>query len=86
MDIHLNLNLESHIPLYLQIRDQIREKILRGELPPGTRLPSERRLARHLGLSRTPVLNAYGELVAEGLLETHVGRGTIVVGCGLSGE
>ncbi len=85
MDIHLNLNLESHIPLYLQIRDQIREKILRGELPPGTRLPSERWLAHRLGLSRTPVLNAYSELVAEGLLEAHVGRGTIVIGC-TSGE
>jgi DNA-binding transcriptional MocR family regulator len=73
-----SLNRESGEPLYLQIRDQIRDLILAGDLPPGTRLPPERELAARLGVNRTTVSNAYDELAADGLVEGHVGRGTIV--------
>lgn len=41
-------------------------------------LPSTRALARELGLSRTPVLDAFGQLHAEGYLETVIGSGTRV--------
>jgi len=52
--------------------------ILSGELPEGTRLPPERKLAASLGVNRTTVVNAYRELEALGLVEAHVGRGTTV--------
>ena len=68
----------SDLPLYLQIRNQIKSAILRGDLVEGQRLPSERQLATELGINRTTVVNAYRELAAEGLVEGHVGRGTIV--------
>jgi len=78
MDIQINR--ESQIPTYMQIRNQLRDQILRGELPPGTRLPPERKMAHRLGVSRTTVVSAYDELTAEGLVEGHVGRGTVVLG------
>ncbi len=76
--IHLEIDAQSDVPTYLQIFQQLREQILRGDLPGGFQLPPERALARDLGLSRTTVVNAYGELKAEGLASAHVGRGTIV--------
>ncbi len=78
--IHLQLDQESKLPAYVQIRNLLRQQILHGDLPSGERLPPERELARSLGVSRTTVVSAYGELKAEGLVLGHVGRGTIVVG------
>jgi DNA-binding GntR family transcriptional regulator len=52
--------------------------IFSGVLPEGYRLPPERRLSEELGVNRTTVLNAYRELKAEGLIDSHVGRGTVV--------
>jgi len=77
--MRLVLDPESALPVYMQIRDQLREQILRGDLPVGTRLPPERALARSLGVSRTTVVSAYDELEAEGLVEGRVGHGTVVV-------
>jgi len=74
----LELDPESALPAYVQIRNQLRERIVRGDLVAGTQLPPERALARTLGISRTTVVNAYDELEAEGLVRGYVGRGTIV--------
>lgn len=65
-------------PLYVQIRDQLRERILSGGLKPGDRLEPSRELAQHLGVHRTTVGNAYAELESEGLIRGTVGRGTFV--------
>jgi len=69
----------SPIPIYLQIKQQIRDRIVTGLLPPGYRLPPERKLAERLDVNRSTVLNAYHELKAAGLVESFVGRGTIVL-------
>jgi DNA-binding transcriptional MocR family regulator len=74
----LRLERDSRTPLYLQIRNQLREMILDGTLSEGNRLPPERKMAAALGVNRTTVVNAYRELAADGLVEGHVGRGTIV--------
>ena len=70
---------DSSTPIYLQILNRIRSMILAGELPPGFRLPPERRLADILAVNRSTVLAAYRELKAEGLVDAHVGRGTVVL-------
>jgi len=75
----LRIDPDSRLPVYTQISNQLREQILRGDLPPGARLPPERALARSLGVSRTTVVNAYDQLEGEGLVEGQVGRGTLVV-------
>src|SRR5258708_29656417 len=72
------LDRSDGMPLYRQICQQLREAILSGELSEGTRLPTERALASELGVNRTTVMNAYNELASEGLIEGHVGRGTLV--------
>ncbi|HRW10584.1 MAG TPA: PLP-dependent aminotransferase family protein [Caldilineaceae bacterium] len=63
---------------YAQLYSALRDAILRGQISPGTRLPSTRDLARSLRLSRNTVTAAYEQLVAEGYLESRVGAGTYV--------
>lgn len=77
MEITIDRDLRT--PIYRQIVDRIRGMIDSGALPAGVRLPPERRLADALGVNRTTVLNAYRELKGEGLVDAHVGRGTVVV-------
>jgi DNA-binding transcriptional MocR family regulator len=68
------------LSLYLQLTEALAFAVARGELALGERLPSERELAGLLGVSRTTVVAAYRELEARGLVRSHVGRGTFVVG------
>ncbi|MGW0389354.1 MocR-like pyridoxine biosynthesis transcription factor PdxR [Streptomyces sp. NPDC003042] len=70
---------ESDVPLTSQIQQFIKKEVTEGILHPGTRLPSSRRLADDLGVSRSVVVEAYGQLVAEGYLEAVQGAGTQVV-------
>jgi 2-aminoadipate transaminase len=76
--IPLSLQPESHVPLYIQLRDQIRALVHGGDLRPGERIPASRELATQLGVHRTTVANAYAELESEGLINGHVGRGTFI--------
>jgi 2-aminoadipate transaminase len=78
----LHLQPESHIPLYIQLRDQLRSLVHAGDLRPGDRIPASRELATNLGVHRTTVANAYAELESEGLIQGHVGRGTFIRGNG----
>ena len=78
MEITIDRN--SSTPIYQQIVLQIREAIVSGSLPKGFILPPERRLAKALGVNRSTVLNAYRELKSDALVDSHVGRGTIVLG------
>src|SRR6266851_2881703 len=78
--IPLHLQPESHVPLYIQLRDQIRALVHGGDLRPGERIPASRELATQLGVHRTTVANAYAELESEGLISGHVGRGTFIRG------
>ncbi|MFC4561691.1 FadR/GntR family transcriptional regulator [Nocardiopsis mangrovi] len=66
-------------PRYQEVVGRIRSRILSGELPPGSRLPSEPRLMEDYGVSRTVVREAVSRLQAEGLVETHHGRGSYVL-------
>jgi GntR family transcriptional regulator/MocR family aminotransferase len=59
-----------------QLVSILRQQILRGRLPIGTRLPSSRALAQQLGVGRNTVLEAYGQLLAEGYIKAEAGAGT----------
>ena len=65
-------------PLYRQVYSAIRDAIVSGEMPTGTLLPTSRELVQVLGISRTTILNAYAELIAEGYASGRVGSGTYV--------
>ncbi|UCC62772.1 MAG: PLP-dependent aminotransferase family protein [Anaerolineae bacterium] len=74
----LLLDRDNCVPLYLQIRNQLRDMILDGTLSEGSRLMPERKLAAALGVNRSTVVNAYRELAADGLVKARVGQGTTV--------
>ncbi len=65
-------------PVYAQLYRRLRDSILSGALPPDSRLPASRELARDSGLSRNTVLLAYEQLGAEGYVEGRRGAGTFV--------
>src|SRR5919106_5578164 len=60
------------------LADALRFAVRDGRLPAGTSLPASRSLATDLEVSRGVVVRAYEQLVAEGYLRAHTGRGTIV--------
>ncbi|MGN7942238.1 MocR-like pyridoxine biosynthesis transcription factor PdxR [Virgibacillus sp. 6R] len=66
------------IPLIRQVYQQIRERILNGDLQSEEKLPSTRELAFELKVSRNVILEAYDQLIAEGFLVTRRGSGTFV--------
>ncbi|ENC9773714.1 TPA: PLP-dependent aminotransferase family protein [Citrobacter koseri] len=68
------------MPRYQQIARQLKNAIEHGELKAGARLPSSRTWSQELGVSRSTVENAYGELVAQGWLERRGQAGTFVSG------
>lgn len=65
-------------PLGVQLQDQLRAAIRDRRLGAGERLPSTRRLAELLGVSRGTVVEVYEQLLAEGYVESAVGSGTRV--------
>lgn len=70
----------SPVPPYEQVRAQLARQVQSGELPPGTRLPTVRRLAGDLGLAVNTVARAYRELERDGLVATRGRNGTVVAG------
>lgn len=74
----LEIDNTSEIPVYRQIHEAIRMRILSGGLVAGSRIPSSRQLATALQISRNTVATAYDNLKQDGLLESHTGSGTFV--------
>lgn len=70
---------EEHLPIYLQLVQQIRYLVTSKELPTGAQLPSVRILAANLGINAGTVAQAYRVLKEEGLIETRQGLGTFVI-------
>ena len=72
------LDLQSGVPVYRQLIDQVRGGVVLGSLNAGDQLPTVRQLAVDLAINPNTVLRAYRELELGGLLETHQGTGTFV--------
>ena len=77
--MRISINRHADTPVYLQIKNQIRDMIFSDVLPEGTLLPPERSLAKELEVNRSTVIKAYQELKADGLVDSHVGKGTVVL-------
>ncbi len=69
---------ENPLPLYIQVREDIRGQIESGVLPPGHRLPFERELVSQYGVSSVTVKHALRDLANEGLLVRIKRKGTFV--------
>ena len=72
------ISYESGVPIYEQIKSQLRAQIIRGDLPPDTLLPSIRTLAKELKIGIITAKRAYDDLCAEGFLYTVQGKGVFV--------
>ncbi len=69
---------EHNLPRYQLIREQLRTDILNDALPHGSRLPAITDLARDFSVTAATIRRALQDLTAEGLVHSHVGRGTFV--------
>ena len=70
---------QSELPIYAQIKEQIKEQILNGQISEGSTLPSIRSLAKELSVSVITTSRAYNDLEAEGFIASAQGRGSIVL-------
>lgn len=76
--IPVRLSMDDPEPMYRQIEAQLRDFILGGQLPPGTKLPSVRALAKDLACSVITTRRAYQDLESDGFIRTRQGMGTVV--------
>ena len=67
-------------PIYVQIKEQIKQSVIDNTLKPGDPLPSIRKLAKDLQVSVITTKRAYEELEREGFIESVVGRGSFIAG------
>jgi GntR family transcriptional regulator len=72
------LDLQSGVPVYRQMIDQVQAGIATGALSPGRQLPTVRQVAVDLAINPNTVLRAYRELEIRGVLETQQGTGTFI--------
>ncbi|MBZ9685614.1 GntR family transcriptional regulator [Clostridium estertheticum] len=68
----------SNIPLYQQIKDQLKDIIFKGEMSEGDPLPSIRNFANDLKVSVLTIRRVYNELEQEGFITSQVGIGTFI--------
>ncbi len=69
----------SELPIYAQIKEQLKEQILNGQIEEGAALPSIRQLAKEIGVSVITTTRAYSDLEAEGFIATMQGKGSVVL-------
>jgi GntR family transcriptional regulator len=74
----LSVDPNRALPVYEQVREQIRRMIASGTLRPGTRLPTIRQLAADLGLAKGTIERAYELLEGDAVIERHGRNGTFV--------
>lgn len=76
----LTLNYRDARPIYVQIRDGLKQMIVTGAFAPGEKLPSVRALAVDLAINPNTIQRAYEELEALGLICSVPGKGSFVSG------
>lgn len=76
--MHIILNHSSMVPIYEQLTEQMKSKIIENQLREGEALPSVRALAGELRISALTVKKAYDKLEEEGFVTTVHGKGTYV--------
>ena len=74
-----DLEFTKHVPIYIQLTEQVKHAIAAGELEPGDQLPPVRELAADLGVNFNTVARVYRVLDEEGIISTQHGRGTFIL-------
>lgn len=76
--MNIFIDRKSGVPIYLQVKNQIKDEIRSGNIKSGEKVPTERELSIELNTSRNTISTAYHELEKEGILKSYQGRGTFV--------
>lgn len=76
--LELQLHRKAGIPLYVQVQTLIKDLIREGLWEPGSKIPTERKLAEQLSVSRNTISMAFRDLENQGILVCYQGRGTFV--------
>jgi GntR family transcriptional regulator len=74
----LNIDFNSRVPLYFQLKEQIKQQIMEGRYKEGDLIPSEREFSDRFDLSSTTIRRALNDLAQENFLERKAGKGTFV--------
>ncbi|MFP4015740.1 MAG: GntR family transcriptional regulator [Halanaerobiales bacterium] len=74
----MQVNFDAAKPIYEQIIDEVKKMIVRGELNPGDKLPSQRDMARKIEVNPNTIQRAYREMEMLDLVETRRGKGTFI--------
>ena len=74
-----DLDFRSHIPIYVQLVERVKQLVATGALQPGDQLPTVRQLAAELRVNFNTVARAYRLLDESGVISTQQGRGTYVL-------
>ncbi len=77
-NLPIALDHRSGVPIYVQIVEQVRQRVATGELRPGDQLPTVRQMATDLRVNFNTVARAYRLLDEAGLISTQQGRGTYI--------
>ena len=76
--MEITVSKDSPVPLHTQLLNEVRHRILSGQWPPGSRVPSELKLQQQLQISRSTIRQALHAAQSEGLIERVPGKGTFV--------
>ena len=76
--LRIRVTTGSTVPIYRQVIDQLRQAVATGKLKVEDAVPSVRALAKELVVNPNTIAKAYSELVRDGVLESHRGRGYFV--------
>lgn len=74
----MKVNFDASQPIYEQIIDEVKKMLVRGELNPGDKLPSQREMANRIEVNPNTIQRAYREMEILDLVETRRGRGTFI--------
>lgn len=79
MMMRIDIDPTEHVPIYIQLMNQIKHMIATGELKPGDQLPTVRQLAADLRINFNTVARAYRLLDEANIISTQHGRGTFIL-------
>lgn len=72
------MEFDNSKPIYIQIIEDIKKKLIRGEIRPGDKIPSQREFAKDMKVNPNTVQRAYREMENMGLVKTLRGQGTFI--------
>lgn len=75
---NMDIDFNNKMPIYIQIMDYLKQRVISGEIDKGSKLPSIRELSSKLGVNSSTVQKAYVEMERQEIIQVERGMGTFV--------